>query len=214
LPQKNYQKELDALLQSHTAAGETPSLLLHSCCGPCSSYVLEYLAAFFHITLLYYNPNILPAAEYHKRLDTQKQLLRLLPAANPIVLLEGDYAPEEFLCAVKGLENEPEGGARCEVCFRLRLGESAKIAKARGCDYFGTTLSVSPHKNAQLLAEIAAQLSAEYGVKALPADFKKRGGCQRSVLLAGQFGLYRQDFCGCPFSMREERGGEGERRAT
>ena len=200
--QINRQKLLDGLLARHAAAGETPSLLLHSCCGPCASYVLDYLAAHFRITLLYYNPNILPEAEYAKRLAAQKRLLAALPVPHPVTLVEGAYEPERFLSAVAGLEQEPEGGARCAVCFRLRLGETARLAAEYGCDYFGTTLSVSPHKNADVLADIANECAALYGVPALPADFKKRDGYRRSVALAKEYDLYRQDTCGCPFSGR------------
>ncbi|MDR2933445.1 MAG: epoxyqueuosine reductase QueH [Oscillospiraceae bacterium] len=199
----HYQKKLDDLLACLPAAG-VPSLLLHSCCGPCSSYVLEYLAPHFDIDLFYYNPNIIPEAEYQKRLDTQKQLLKAMPFARPVKLIEGGYEPERFLAAVRGLEDEPEGGRRCAVCFRLRLDETARTAKALGCAYFSTTLSVSPHKNADTLAEIAAQISRERGIEALPADFKKRGGYQRSIALAREYGLYRQNSCGCPYSGRTE----------
>ena len=204
MKKNNYQKELDSLLQSRAPEGEVPALLLHSCCGPCSSYVLEYLSAYFAITLFYYNPNILPPAEYQKRLETQKQLLAALPTKNPVRFIAGDYAPEKFLAAVKGLEDEPEGGARCAVCFRLRLNAAAELAKELGCDYFSTTLSVSPHKNADTLAEISTQLAAQHEVATLPADFKKKSGYQRSLQLAREYELYRQDYCGCPFSMREE----------
>jgi len=200
----NRQKQLEALIARHTAAGEVPSLLLHSCCGPCSSYVLDYLSQFFRITLFFYNPNILPADEYAERLRTQKQLLAALPTAHPVALIEGAYEPDRFLSAVQGLEHEPEGGARCAECFRLRLGETAQLAKAQGFDYFSTTLSVSPHKNADVLAAISDGLVETHNIPALPADFKKRGGYQKSVALARKYGLYRQDYCGCPFSRAEQ----------
>ena len=199
----NYQKQLDSLITQHTSAGETPSLLLHSCCGPCSSYVLSYLAQYFHITLFFYNPNILPEAEYQQRLQTQKQLLAALPTARPVALVEGAYEPSRFLTAIQGLEHDPEGGRRCEVCFRLRLDETARTAKALGCDYFSTTLSVSPHKNAQVLAAVSVELAEAHGIKTLPADYKKRGGYPKSIELSRAYGLYRQDYCGCPFSQLE-----------
>ena len=198
------QKELDLLIQKHSSAGEIPALLLHSCCGPCSSYVLEYLSAYFNITLFYYNPNITTEDEYRKRVETQKKILKALPAKNPVKLIEGKYEPEKFLQAVKGLEGEPEGGKRCAVCFNLRLSEAARLAKELGCSYFSTTLSVSPHKNAETLADICGELSEIYKVEALPANFKKKGGYQRSIQLARMYGLYRQDTCGCAFSVLVE----------
>ena len=198
----NYQKMLDRLISDHECKQEVPTLLLHSCCGPCSSYVLFYLSKYFDITLFYYNPNILPEAEYKKRLETQKQLLSVLPTERPIELIEGDYDSDRFLLAAKGLENEPEGGKRCAVCFQMRLDATAKLAKELNCAYFCSTLSVSPHKNATVLADISTQLSDIYEVNALPADFKKKGGYLKSVELAKTYGLYRQDSCGCPFSVR------------
>ena len=200
-PSFDYQKQLNLLIERHNKEGEVPSLLLHSCCGPCSAYVLEYLSQYFDITLLYYNPNILPVEEYQKRLAAQKQLLEALPTPRPVKMIEGAYEPERFLSAVKGFEGEPEGGSRCTVCFRLRLEEAARLAKELGFSYFSTTLSVSPHKNADTLADICENLSDAYDVKALPANFKKRGGYQRSVQLARSYNLYRQEYCGCPFSM-------------
>ena len=201
-PNENYQKLLDSLIEDHKSSGETPSLLLHSCCGPCSGYVLDYLSRHFKITLFYYNPNIFPEEEYKKRLNTQRQLLCALAPARAVDLIEGVYEPERFSLSVKGLEQEPEGGARCAACFRLRLGETARLASERGFEYFSTTLSVSPHKNANVLAEISEDFSAVCGVKALPADFKKRGGYQQSVRLSMEYELYRQDYCGCPFSIK------------
>jgi len=198
----NYQIILDKELEDIGKSGEVPVLLLHSCCAPCSSYVLEYLSEHFRIILLYYNPNIMPANEYYHRLSEQKRLLTLINARHGIELAESRYAEQEFLEAVKGLENEPEGGARCEKCFRLRLTEAAKAAKEYGADYFATTLTVSPHKNAQKINEIGLEIEAEYGVKYLLSDFKKKNGYKRSIELAGQYGLYRQDYCGCVFSMR------------
>jgi Uncharacterized protein conserved in bacteria len=199
----NYQKKLDSLIDTFSSNKKPPSLLLHSCCGPCSSYVLEYLSSHFDITLFYYNPNIIPKDEYQKRLDAQKQLLKVLPTKNSVNLIEGKYEPEKFLSEVKGLENETEGKKRCSLCFNLRLNAAAQFAKKLGCEYFSTTLSVSPHKNADTLAEISSKLADEYEIKTLPADFKKRGGYQRSIQLAHVYDLYRQDYCGCPFSAKK-----------
>ena len=194
-----YQAQLDTLLP--TLEGK-PRLFLHSCCGPCSTYVLEYLAQYFEITLFYYNPNIFPKDEYQHRLETQKEVLEKTGFAT---LVEGDYRHSDFLSVVRGYEAEPEGGARCEFCFRLRMEEAARLAKEGGYDYFATTLSVSPHKNAALLGLIGEELEARYGVKHLPSDFKKREGYKRSVALSNELGLYRQDYCGCEFSLRDAR---------
>lgn len=196
---RNYQKELAQLLPD--SAGKR--LLLHSCCGPCSSYVLEYLSAYFDITLLYYNPNITEPAEYELRLAAQKLLLARMPFARPVQFLEGVWDPEAFRAAIHGLENVPEGRERCRVCFHLRLERAAQAAAEGNFDYYTTTLSVSPHKNAHTLMEIGEALSTEYGIPYLPSDFKKRGGYQRSVVLAREYQLYRQDYCGCPFSKRQ-----------
>lgn len=194
-----YQAQLDALLP--TLEGK-PRLFLHSCCGPCSTYVLEYLTQYFQITLFYYNPNIYPAEEYRHRLETQKEVLLKTGWAT---LVEGDYFHSDFLTAVRGYEAEPEGGARCEFCFRLRMEEAARLAKDGGYDYFATTLSVSPHKDAALLGKIGEELEARYGVKHLPSDFKKREGYKRSVALSNEMDLYRQDYCGCEFSLRDAK---------
>ena len=179
-----------------------PSLLLHSCCAPCSSSVLECLCDFFAVTVLYYNPNIFPAVEYQHRLETQKEVLEKTGFAT---LVEGNYQHSDYLSAVRGYESEPEGGARCEFCFRLRMEEAARLAKEGCYDYFATTLSVSPHKDAALLGRIGEELEACYGVKHLPSDFKKREGYKRSVALSNELGLYRQDYCGCEFSLRDAR---------
>ena len=195
----NYQRDTDAALAA-LGGGEKPGLLLHSCCGPCSSYVLEYLTAYFDVTVLFYGPNIQPRAEYEKRLYWQRELLRHIPAR----ILECDYDGAAFDAAVRGLEGEPEGGARCTVCFRLRLEETARQAAAHGFAWYCTTLSVSPHKDAQRINRIGALLGERYGVRWLPSDFKKRGGYQRSVQLAKAYGLYRQDWCGCAWSRREQ----------
>ena len=187
---------MDALIQS---LGERrPRLLLHSCCGPCSSYVLEYLSDYFDITLFFYNPNIQPAEEYEKRLSAQKQLLERAKYKNPVAFLAGEYEPQRFFEAVKGLENCREGGARCEKCFELRLSKAAEIAKKGVFDYFATTLTVSPHKNAVLINEIGGRYQ-----NYLPSDFKKREGYKRSIILSKEYELYRQGYCGCIFSKGE-----------
>ncbi|MFT9055399.1 MAG: epoxyqueuosine reductase QueH [Ethanoligenens sp.] len=202
----NYQKQMEQTLDALQSAKKVPRLLLHSCCAPCSSYVLEYLASHFQITVFYYNPNIAPRMEYEKRVTEQKRLISELPVPHPIAFLEGNYVPERFFEAVCGLEKEPEGGKRCLECFRLRLSETAKAAKAGGFDFFTTTLSVSPYKNAQALANIGEECAQIYGVPYLAADFKKRGGYLRSIELSKTYGLYRQNFCGCIFSQRESTG--------
>lgn len=195
MEKQNYQKQLDALLDD--LGGDRPRLLLQSCCGPCSSYVLEYLTRYFRVTVLFYNPNIRPEAEYDKRLETQKRLLERLPEGRSVELIEPGWRGAEYMDAVAGLENEPEGGARCAVCFRLRLKETARRAAAEGFHFFGTTLTVSPHKNAPLINALGLELEREYGVRWLPSDFKKRNGYLRSIELSRQYGLYRQDYCGC-----------------
>lgn len=195
MEKRNYQKDLDGLI---AGLGEKkPTLLLQGCCGPCSSYVMEYLTKHFQVTLLFYNPNIRPAAEYEKRLVALKQLLASMELASPVTLMETGWRGEEFMAAVKGLEHEPEGGARCPVCFRLRLEETAKIAAEHGFDYFATTLTVSPHKNAPMLNSIGQALANQYGVAWLPSDFKKRNGYLRSIQLSKEHGIYRQEYCGC-----------------
>ncbi|MCD7715909.1 MAG: epoxyqueuosine reductase QueH [Lachnospiraceae bacterium] len=252
---RNFQKELDRILETEAAgrhvqrAGDNvnsvntaqsgddrggiqlPALLLHSCCAPCSSYVLEYLSKYFQITVLYYNPNIYPEEEYWKRVAEERRLIKKMGEKgifpNPVRLIEGRFDSREFYEAVRGLEQIPEGGARCAACFRLRLEETAKIAGGHALsyvsendirhnhdersdglqeskfDYFTTTLTISPLKNAQVINEIGEELAAEYQVKWLPCDFKKRNGYKRSIELSAEYGLYRQDYCGCVFSKRE-----------
>ena len=203
--QINYQKELDKLIQELEAQGRVPRLLLHSCCAPCSSYVLEYLSNYFSITVFYYNPNIYPPEEFGKRVEEQQRLIGELPAKHPVSFLEGPYEPERFYDMARGLEALPEGGERCFRCYRLRLEEAAQMARAGGFDYFTTTLSISPLKNAQKLNEIGAYLAEEYKVPYLFSDFKKKNGYKRSTELSAQYGLYRQDYCGCVFSLRERK---------
>ena len=203
----NYQKELEKILEKQPVSREQgETLFLHSCCAPCSSYVLEYLCRYFAITVFYFNPNISFREEYGKRVEEQK---RLIDAYNkekrgfPIQILEGDYKPELFYETAKGYEDCPEGGERCLRCFELRLRETAEKARKGGYDYFGTTLTISPLKNADKINEIGRNLSGEYGVAWLPSDFKKKEGYKRSVELSAQYGLYRQDYCGCAFSKAE-----------
>lgn len=182
--------------------GKVPRLLLHSCCAPCSSYVLEYLSGYFQITLLYYNPNIYPPSEYDTRVQEQACLIERMPFVHPVVMVRGEYVPEEFYREVRGLEREPEGGARCEKCYELRLRQAAETAKETGCDFFATTLSISPLKSAEKLNAIGERLAEEYQVAYLPSDFKKRNGYKRSVELSEIYGLYRQNYCGCIYSIR------------
>ncbi len=197
----NYQTEMEAEIAS-LPQNARPSLLLQCCCAPCSSAVLERLVKNFDVTVYFYNPNIHPQEEYEKRLS---QFPKLLSAESyqTVKTLDAPYNPDDFFEAVKGLENEPEGGARCTECFQLRLSQTAKTAKERGFDYFTTTLTVSPHKNAALLNEIGMRLGIEYGVRFLPSDFKKKEGYKRSIELSKAFDLYRQTDCGCIFSKRD-----------
>lgn len=196
----NYQKLLDKIIDKHQKNGEVPTLLLHACCAPCSSYCLEYLSDFFNITVFYYNPNISLKEEYFHRLEEEKRLISEMPFANPVTITESVYDSKEFFDLVKGLENEPEGGKRCEKCFCLRLSASAQKAKELGLDYFTTTLTISPLKNAALLNQIGEEEAAKHGVNWLPSDFKKREGYKRSIQLSAQYDLYRQNYCGCIFS--------------
>ena len=197
----NYRRKLDELISKLEG---TPSLLLHSCCAPCSSYCLEFLSQYFRITVLYYNPNISPESEFVKRAEEQARLIKELPLKNPVSLVVDKYKPGEFFDAVKGLEDCPEGGERCFVCYRLRLERAAKYAAEHGFDYFCSTLSISPLKNAQKINEIGEELSEIYKISVLPNDFKKRGGYLRSIELSREYNLYRQNYCGCVFSKRNE----------
>lgn len=204
---KNYQKELDQVIETCVREGKVPTLLLHSCCAPCSSYTLEYLSSYFKITVFYYNPNIYPPQEYEKRVQEQKRFIGELPVKYPVSFIEGVYDTERFYAMARGLENVPEGGERCFKCYELRLREAAALAKEKGFDYFTTTLTISPMKNARKLNEIGEALAREYGVGHLPSDFKKRNGYKRSIELSAQYGLYRQNYCGCVFSLRENQNG-------
>ena len=198
-PKRNYRKEMEAEIAR--LEGRRPELLLHSCCGPCSSAVLERLTAHFRVTLLYYNPNIEPEAEYRHRLAEQKRLLELLGGG--VGMMECAYDHEAFEAFAPGMAEEPEGGKRCLACFAMRLNETADRAKANGFEYFTTTLSVSPHKNAEALNRIGQAAGERAGVKYLFADFKKQNGYLRSLELSKEYGLYRQDYCGCLYSRRQ-----------
>lgn len=204
IKRRNYQKELEEIIAENEKLDKVPRLLLHSCCAPCSSYVLEYLSRFFEITVYYYNPNIYSPEEYLKRIKEQERLIRDMNPnlLHPVRLEAGPYEPEEFYRIVRGLEKEPEGGERCFKCYELRLAEAAKVARAGRFDYFTTTLSISPLKNAEKLGEIGEKLAKTYGVSYLPSDFKKKDGYKRSVELSEEYGLYRQDYCGCVYSRR------------
>ena len=193
----NYQKELEKLIEN-TPKGS--SLLLHSCCAPCSSYVLEYLSSHFDITVFYYNPNITDKSEYMHRISEQKRLIGEMLMIYPAKLISGDYEPQRFFETVKGLEDCPEGGERCRKCYELRLRRTAQLAKEKGFDFFTTTLTISPLKSASVLNGIGQSLAEEYGVNWLCSDFKKKDGFKRSTQLSEQYGLYRQNYCGCEFS--------------
>ena len=200
MQKRNYQKELDEVIKG---LEKTPTLLLHSCCAPCSSYVLTYLSEFFEITVFYYNPNITSEEEYRKRTEEVKRLIHELSPVHPIRFLEGAYEPARFLEAARGHETDPEGGERCKKCFGLRLSETAKAAAEGKYDYFTTTLTISPLKNAALLNEIGEAEAEKTGTVFLPSDFKKKNGYLQSIELSKLYGLYRQDYCGCGFSKAE-----------
>ena len=191
----NYQNKMQEIIES---LNFRPKLLLHRCCGPCSTTVLSLLASYFDITVLYYNPNIEPKEEYYKRKEEQIRFIKEFNNEH-IKFMDCDYNNQDFRSRVVGLEQEREGGARCAVCFKLRLEKTAEIAKALDFDYFGTTLTVSPHKNSEVINKIGALLETEYGVKYLYSDFKKKDGYKRSIELSKKYNLYRQDYCGCEF---------------
>ena len=201
---ENFQNSLDELIKEISAGGRKSRLLLHSCCGPCSSYCLDYLKDYFKITVFYYNPNIYPESEHDLRLSEQERLIREMNSSlvdeDKIALISPAYDHEEFLKAARGLEGEKEGGARCGRCFELRLSKTAAAAREKGFDFFGTTLTVSPHKNAVLINAIGRDIGAEMW---LPSDFKKKDGYKKSIELSKAHNLYRQNYCGCEFSMRQ-----------
>lgn len=199
---KNFQKELDKIINQNAEKGVVPKLLLHACCAPCSSYCLEYLSQYFEITVFYYNPNISFKEEYEYRLREEKRLISLMRFKNPVNIIEGEYNPKDFLEAAKGLENEPEGGKRCAECFKLRLKAAAETAKKINADFFTTTLTISPLKNAEVINTLGFQIGSEYGVDWLFSDFKKKEGYKRSIVLSKKYNLYRQNYCGCVFSRK------------
>jgi hypothetical protein len=205
---RNFQKELDRLIENMEKNSELGrTLLLHSCCAPCSSYCLEYLKKYFKITVFFYNPNISFQEEYRKRIEEQKRLINAFNDKNMINnscyhidIIEGDYEPDKFFCLAKGLEDCKEGGERCFKCYELRLRKTAELALKGGYDYFTTTLTISPLKNAAKLNEIGESLGKEYGIDWLVSDFKKKNGYKRSIELSKEYNLYRQDYCGCVYS--------------
>ena len=199
----NYQKKLDEMINEIVEQHRVPSLLLHSCCAPCSSYVIEYLSNYFKITVFYYNPNIYPEVEYRKRVEEEKRFISEFKTKYEVNFIEGKYDDKRFYEVVKGLENEREGGRRCFKCYGLRLLETAKLAKDKNFDYFTTTLSISPYKNAQKLNEIGETIENQYDIKYLYSDFKKKNGYKRSIELSREYNLYRQNYCGCIFSQRK-----------
>ncbi|MEG1394514.1 MAG: epoxyqueuosine reductase QueH [Clostridia bacterium] len=199
----NYQQQLDEIIAQNLVHNKRPSLLMHVCCAPCSSYCLEYLSEFFEITLLFYNPNISPREEFCKRLAT---LEKFVGENYPSVIIQAPaYDEQEFFAIADGLQDAPEGGARCWKCYALRLEKTAQIAREKHFDYFLSSLSISPHKNVDKLNEIGQALALKYGVEWLPNDFKKKGGYLRSIELSAKNGLYRQNFCGCEYSKRENQ---------
>lgn len=199
----NYQSELDKMIETITKEGRVPTLLMHSCCAPCSSYCISYLAEYFRITIFYYNPNISPEDEYRKRVQEQIRLIQELPVKYPVSFAEGEYSPDLFYEMAEGMEEIPEGGKRCFSCYEMRQREAAYYAKEHGFDFFTTTLSVSPHKNAQKLNEIGLCLAEEYQIPYLVSDFKKKGGYLKSIEYSKEYHLYRQNYCGCEFSKRQ-----------
>ncbi len=204
----NYQRELEKIIDKIKKENRVPTLLLHSCCAPCSSYCLEYLSEYFVITDLYYNPNITDEAEYRHREEELSRLVSEQPHLHPVTFVAGNYEPEKFWEISRGLEKCPEGGERCFKCYELRIREAAEYARQGAYDYFTTTLTISPLKNAQKLNEIGFRVAEETGTVWLPSDFKKKGGFQRSTELSSEYGLYRQNYCGCVFSKKD-----AERRA-
>ena len=200
----NYQLLTDKIIEEKVNLRKVPTLLIHSCCGPCSSYVLEYLSKYFLITILYYNPNIYPEREFEKRFNEQERLISEMKFINPVKLIKGDYSYEVYTNYISGLEHEKEGGSRCYKCYELRMKEAALYAFNNDYDYFTTTLSISPYKNAKWINEIGEKLGTEYNIKYLYADFKKREGYKRSLELSKIYNLYRQHYCGCSFSMRDD----------
>lgn len=202
----NYQKLMEETLQRISDSNKVPKLLLHSCCAPCSSYCLMVLAEYFEVTVFYYNPNIYPEEEYHMRAEEQQRFIREFPTRYPVSFVEGAYDTKAFYEMAKGLEQVPEGGERCFKCYEMRVRQTAELAKAKGFDYFTTTLSISPLKKAQKLNEIGGKLEQEYGISYLYSDFKKKEGYKRSTEISKEYEMYRQDYCGCVYSRNERYG--------
>lgn len=200
---QNYQLVLDNIIKNINKNAEAPSLLLHSCCAPCSSYVIEYLSNYFKITVYYYNPNISPSEEFEKRALEQIKLIDTIKTKYKVNYVIAKYNNEEYESIIKGLGNEHEGGKRCFNCYTLRLENTCVFAKNNNFDFFGTTLSVSPYKNSQKINEIGELLQNKYNIKYLYADFKKNNGYKRSIELSKKYNLYRQDYCGCIYSKKE-----------
>lgn len=201
----NYHRDLEKIVAALEEEKRVPTLLLHSCCAPCSSYCIEYLSRYFQVTVFYYNPNIYPDEEYYHRVKEQQEFIRRFPSRYPVSFIEGDFEKDLFYEAAKGLEKEPERGARCKACFHLRLGKTAQRCADLGMDYFTTTLTISPMKDAALINVIGEEEAARCGCRWLPGDFKKNNGYLRSCQLSKEYGIYRQDYCGCVFSMRERQ---------
>ena len=206
----NYSLKMEEIIKENQSQGIIPRLLLHSCCAPCSSHVIDTLTPYFDITILYYNPNIEPYEEYLKRKEEEIRFLKEYPNINKLDIMDCDYDEDKFKEMAKGLEHEHEGGPRCFKCYRLRLEKTAKTAKDNNFDYFGTTLTVSPYKNSQKLNEIGEELESIYDIKYLYSDFKKKDGYKHSIELAKKYNLYRQDYCGCKYSKAEKEAKEKE----
>lgn len=200
---RNYQIELEKIIFNNQKENKVPTLLLHSCCAPCSSYCIEYLSQYFNITVYYYNPNITEQSEYFKRVEEEKRLISEMPTKYPVSFIEGKYEPQLFMQMSKGLESCPEGGERCFKCYEMRLLSTALLCKEKGFDYFTTTLTISPLKNASKLNEIGERLAAENNINYLVSDFKKKEGYKRSIELSKEYNLYRQNYCGCAYSKAE-----------
>ena len=200
---ENCQLKMEKIILENQKKGKIPTLLLQACCAPCSSAVLERISDFFEVTILYKNPNIYDSKEYEKRMREVEKFVSQIHAKNRIRVFPGRYEPKEFFTAISGYEHLGEGSERCFLCYRLRLEETARMAKKESFDYFGTTLSISPYKNSHVLNEIGRELETKYKVSYLYADFKKKNGYQRSIELSKKYGLYRQDYCGCVYSKKE-----------
>lgn len=201
---RNYQKELDKILEKLSKENKRPTLLLHSCCAPCSSYCLWYLSRYFDITVLFYNPNISPESEYFLRAEELERLIKEMHGLENVRLLVEKYDHKEFLEKIKGHEKDPERGERCTICYEMRLRKAAEYAKAGGYEYFTTTLSISPYKDAGRLVSLGEKIADELGIKYLVSDFKKKEGYKKSIEFSEEYSLYRQDYCGCIFSKTEK----------